>query len=103
MGWVCVKFVPQLLTDDQRYCLKTITSELFEKSVQNTSSQARLLQEVKVWCLLMTLKPNESHLNGTPHFPHSQRSSACKVELESNADCIFYREGIIHCEFVLEG
>jgi len=38
MGWVYVKFVPQLLTDDQRYCLKTVTSELYEKSVQDTSS-----------------------------------------------------------------
>jgi len=73
MGWLYVKFAPQLLTDDQRYCLKTITSELFEKSVQDTSFQAMLLQ-MKVWYLLMTLKLNKSHLNGTPHFPHSQRS-----------------------------
>jgi hypothetical protein len=73
VGWVYVKVAPQLLTDDQRYCFKTITSELFEKSVQDTSSQARLLQ-MKVWYLLMTLKLNESHLNGTPHFPYSQKS-----------------------------
>jgi hypothetical protein len=74
MGWVYVKFVPQLLTDDQTYCLKTITTELFEKSLQDTSYQPRLLQEMNVSYLLMTLKPNESHLNGTPHHPHCQRS-----------------------------
>jgi len=30
-------------------------------------------------------------------FPTAREVSVCKVELESNADCIFYRE------FVLEG
>jgi len=36
-------------------------------------------------------------------FPTAKEVSACKVKLESNADCIFYREGIVHCVFVLEG
>jgi hypothetical protein len=89
-----VKFVSQLLTDDGRYCLKPVTSKLFESSVQDTSSQARLLHEMKVWYLLMSLKPNESHLNGTPHHLHCKEVLVCKLKLESNAECIFVEKAL---------
>jgi hypothetical protein len=63
----CAIFVLRLLTDYQMECFKIIASGLFDKSTQDGVLLGKVLQEMKVRYSLMTLKPNDSHLNDSPH------------------------------------
>ena len=84
MKRVCAKFVPRLLTDDQREQRQIIASDLFERSCKDVQFLKNIVTGDKSWVYGSTRRQNSNRHSGRVPRLHDQRSGArCEAKQRS--------------------
>ena len=105
MKHVCAKFVPRLLTDDEREQRQTIARDLFGRSCEDVQFLTNIVtgDEYGVYGYDPETKQQSSQWKG-PTCPRSKKG--LQVRSETNVVLLaffFYSEGIVHNEYAPDG
>jgi len=104
MKRVCAKFVPRLLTDDQREQRQTISRDLFEPSYEDMQFLKNIVTGDKSWvygCGPET-KQQSSQWKG-PTSPRPKKGRQVRNKTKAMLLAFFDSEGIIHHEYAPDG
>jgi hypothetical protein len=103
MRWTAAKFVPRLLTDDQKQHRLEVSTELKGYARNDPYVLSNFVTGDENWIYVHDpeLKQQSSKWN-CPSTP-AEESTAIKKHCEVNADLNFDNDRIIHKEFVLPG
>jgi len=104
MKRVCVKFVPLLLTDDQREQRLTIARDLFERSCEDVQFLKNTVTGDESWVYGYDPETNQqsSQWKG-PTSPRPKKGRQVRRKTKVILLAVFDSEGIIHLEYAPDG
>jgi len=104
MKRVCAKFVPRLLTGEQREQRQTIARDLFERSYKDVQflKNTVTVDESWVYGYDTETKQQSSHWKG-PTSPRPKKGRQLRSKTKVMLLAFFYSEGIVHHEYAPEG
>jgi hypothetical protein len=93
-----VKFVPQLLTNDEKQRHINMCLELREKANEDPTFTSRIIRVTKVGFMVTIQKQSNNRHSGRAHN-HQEQKRGCSSGVQ-HAHCFFDVKGIAHREFV---
>ena len=104
MKHVCAKFVPRLLTDDQREHLQTIARDFFERSCEDVQFLKNTVTDDESWVYGYDpeTKQQSSQWKG-PTSPQPKKGRQVRSKTKGMLPAFFYSEGFVHHEYAPDG
>ena len=104
MKRVCAKFVPRLLTDDQREQRQTIARDLFERSCEDVQFLKNTVTGDESWVCGYDpeTKQQSSQWKG-PTSPRPKKGRQVRSKTKVMWLAFFYSEGIVQHEYATDG
>jgi hypothetical protein len=97
MRCIAVKFVPQLLTNDQKQWNTNMCLELGEKANEDPPFISRIIMDDESWIYGYDPETKQQLLQWkSPQSPRAKKAQ----QVWSSTKCIFFLKGLVHCEFV---
>jgi hypothetical protein len=102
MHCIATKFVPQLLTNDQKQQLENLCLELREKANEDPTFISRIMMGDESWIYGYDPETKQQLSQWkSPHSPGAKKKGAAGLEFsKEHGHCFFDVKGIVHCEFV---
>jgi len=97
MKHVCAKFVPRLLTDDQREQRQTIARDLFGRSCEDVQFLKNIVTGDESWVYGYDpeTKQQSSQWKG-PKSPRPNKGHQVRSKTKVMLQALFHSEGIVH-------
>jgi hypothetical protein len=94
MHHIAAKFVPWLLTNDQKQWLINVCFELWEKAKEDPTFISRIITGDEIGFTVMSQKQRNSCCSGRAHNHQAQKKGAAGPEFNKEHDhCFFRHEG----------
>ena len=104
MYHIAAKFVPRLLTDDQKQNRVNVSQELLDRANGDDNIWKTLLQEMRQGCTGTMSKRKSNHHSGCQKkSPRPKKARQVRVTVKVMLTVFFDSEAVVHYEFLPQG
>lgn len=104
MRRVSAKFVPRLLTEDQRELRMLMASELFERSCEDPEFLSNIITGDETWVYGYDPETKKQSSEWkTPSSPRPKKARQVRSKIKVMLILFFDRDGVVHYEFAPDG